>query len=240
MGYVLTSFSQFSPEGSASSLGNDCFELTPATGSQGGAVWYDQSFFLDQYFDLEFQVFLGSDDNGADGIAFVIQTTNSGLGGLGGSLGYGGISPSIAVEYDTYPSDPPYDHIAVHKNGDISPSGVLAGPVQASSASIDIEDGQWHTTRINWDPSINTLNIYFDGAHRLTYTGDIINEIFGGNPEVYWGFTGATGGAVNLQQFCADRLYFGEKPVIPFSPWAIVVTIVLMISAVLFRHWKTY
>ncbi|MBL4586290.1 MAG: PKD domain-containing protein, partial [Flavobacteriales bacterium] len=37
---------------------------------------------------------------------------------------------------------------------------------------------------------------------RVSYTGDIINNIFGGNPNVYWGLTAATGGANNLQQFC--------------------------------------
>ena len=36
----------------------------------------------------------------------------------------------------------------------------------------------------------------------LTYTGDIINNIFSGEPFVYWGMTGATGSFFNEQKFC--------------------------------------
>jgi gliding motility-associated-like protein len=46
------------------------------------------------------------------------------------------------------------------------------------------------------------LQIYFDGSFRQQATIDMVATIFNNNPMVYWGFSGATGGAVNLQQFC--------------------------------------
>ena len=38
----------------------------------------------------------------------------------------------------------------------------------------------------------------------LGYTGDIVNNVFNGNPLVFWGFTASTGGASNFHQFCID------------------------------------
>ena len=36
----------------------------------------------------------------------------------------------------------------------------------------------------------------------LTHTGDIVNNIFAGDPLVFWGMTGATGSLFNEQKFC--------------------------------------
>ena len=45
--------------------------------------------------------------------------------------------------------------------------------------------------------SIATLiNVYYNNFLVLSYTGDIINNVFNGNPMVYWGFTASTGGLV--------------------------------------------
>ena len=52
------------------------------------------------------------------------------------------------------------------------------------------------------DPATQTFTLDFDGySNVISYTGDIVNNIFGGNPMVYWGLTAATGGANNVQQF---------------------------------------
>jgi hypothetical protein len=57
----------------------------------------------------------------ADGMAFVIQSQSITAGeGLGGSLGYSGITPSVIVEFDIYSNigEPLTDHIAVISNGE--------------------------------------------------------------------------------------------------------------------------
>jgi hypothetical protein len=224
--------------GSAQSTGNNCYILTPDQIGQGGSVWYNNYLSLAYNFDMNFQVYLGSNDEGADGIAFVLQPTSTGLGGVGGGLGYLGITPSIAVEYDTWQNDDPwYDHIAIHKDGDPSTTtGAVAGPVQASASSTNIEDGQWHTTRITWDATTMTMTVYFDGVLRLTYSNDIVQTVFGGNPTVFFGFTGATGAASNLQQFCVTSLIFEEVPSTPLPTWALVISIFLILSVAVFRY----
>jgi hypothetical protein len=216
--------------GDASKTSDECFRLTPDETYKGGSVWYQNLLVLTSDFDLKFEVYLGSrDSDGADGIAFVLQPLSTGVGSNGGGIGYEGISPSVAVEYDTWENwdradhEPAYDHIAIQKNGDVRhDTGSLAGPVGANESNSNIEDGQWHTTRLTWDAANQTLNIYFDDNLRLSYTGDIINAIFGGNPNVYWGFTGATGYYCNDQDVCIRSLSFAETycntPPSPPSP----------------------
>ncbi len=57
-----------------------------------------------------------------DGMAFVIQSHVTGpkaLGGIGGSMGYGGLDNSVAVEFDVYDNvgEPSGNHIAIVKDG---------------------------------------------------------------------------------------------------------------------------
>lgn len=197
---------QYQVNGNSVSTSCNCWRLTPASNGQNGSVWNVNLFDLSNPFNFNFDVFLGCNDGGADGIAFVLQPLSVNAGSSGGGIGYQGINPSLAVELDNYQNsgEPSYDHIALQRNGDVSHTGAnnLAGPVPISASSNNVEDCAWHTLNIVWDPVSQTLTVYFDGVLRLTYTGDIINNIFGGNPNVYWGFTSATGGANNLHQFC--------------------------------------
>jgi gliding motility-associated-like protein len=200
------SLAQYQVNGNATQTACNCWRLTSASNSQNGSVWNVNLFDLSNPFNFTFDVFLGCNDGGADGLAFVLQPLNVNAGSPGGGIGYQGISPSFAVEMDTYvnATDPGFDHIAFQTNGVVTHGGgnTLAGPVQTSSASGNVEDCAWHQLNIVWDPVAMTMSAYFDGVLRLSYTGDIINNLFGGNPNVYWGFTAATGGANNLHQFC--------------------------------------
>lgn len=207
---------QYTINGSATTLGADCFQLTDETDFLGGSVWSLNRVDISEPFDLQFQVFLGcKDGSGADGMAFVLQQVSNNVGGAGGGIGYAGIQPSIAVELDTWsnPSptnDPAYDHMALMRNGNINHSGSnqLAGPVQISSTSANVEDCAYHDFRVTWNPDSNILRVYFDCDLRLTYTSNIIQSTFGNNPLVFWGFTGATGGFNNIHRFCNDFVSF--------------------------------
>ena len=200
------SFAQYQTNGSAASTSCNCWRVTPDAGGQSGSVWNVNLFDLSNPFSFNFDVFLGCDNGGADGLAFVLQPLSVNAGSSGGGIGYAGISPSFAIEMDNFQNnnEPNFDHMAIQQNGDVTHNGPnnLAGPVPISATSNDVEDCAWHTFQINWDPVTQTMTIFFDGVLRLTYTGDIINNIFGGNPNVYWGFTAATGGADNEHQFC--------------------------------------
>jgi len=207
IGFIpLQTVAQYQINGNAAQTACNCYRLTTATNGQNGSVWNVNLFDLSNSFDFTFDVFLGCNDGGADGLAFVLQPLSTNAGSSGGGLGYAGINPSVAIEMDTYQNggEPGFDHMAIQRNGDVSHGGpnTLAGPVQISAATGNVEDCAWHQLNVVWDATTNTLTAYFDGVLRLTYTGDIVNNIFGGNPNVFWGFTSATGGSNNEHRFC--------------------------------------
>jgi gliding motility-associated-like protein len=197
---------QYVVNGTATQLNCNCYRLTQAQIDQSGSVWNSNMIDLTEAFDFTFDVYLGSSNGGADGIAFVLQPISTSIGSSGGGLGYSGINPSLAVELDTYQNgwDPSYDHIAIMSNGVVNhgTANNLAGPIIALPTNGDIEDGQEHLLRISWNPASQIMRVYMDGFLRLEYTGDIVADIFGNDPEVFWGFTGSTGGAFNEQRFC--------------------------------------
>lgn len=207
---IFSAYPQYAVNGNASQISCNCYRLTPDANTQSGSVWNLNQINLSNAFDYYFDVFLGCNDGGADGLAFVLQPVSTTVGGSGGGMGYAGISPSIAVEIDTYQNggynDPGFDHIAIMRNGDVNhgSGNNLAGPVQASASSGNVEDCVYHILRVTWDPVTNTLQAYFDGVLRVSYTGNIIANPFSGNPNVYWGFTAGTGGARNEHRFCVS------------------------------------
>ena len=208
-----------------------CFELTPnyfINPSGGvGSVWNKNKIDLNNSFVLDFDVYLGSNDAGADGIAFGLQQSSSSVGVAGNGMGLGTINPSLGVYLDTYQNsdlnDPVGDHISIQKNGDVThySSNELAGPMTVSN----LEDNSFKRFKIEWNSTTQVFNVYLINMITpiLSYTGDIINNIFSGDPLVYWGFTGATGGSFNLQKFCTNTDL--ESP--EFSSCPTDVTIIL-------------
>jgi gliding motility-associated-like protein len=206
--------------GSAQQQSCNCYLLTPDQGNASGTVWNKNQINLNNSFDYYFDVYLGcKDDDGADGIAFVLQTQGTNLGSTGQGIGFKGISPSLGVIIDTYQntdeSDPSYDHLAIQMDGvtDHNSPNNLAGPVTALANSDNIEDCQWHILRITWDAVAKQMDVSMDGVSRLSLHKDIVNTIFNGSPTVYWGFGAGIGGKSNVQQFCAAL-----DPLLKFDP----------------------
>lgn len=176
-----------------------------------GSIWNINKIDLSVPFDYHFNVFLGClDQDGADGIAFVLQPLGTSIGTSGEGIGIQGVSPSAAIVIDTYQNynrdDPSYDHISMNLNGDVNHNSTnnIAGPVTALDSSDNIEDCKWHVFRIVWDPASKLFSAFIDGKLRVSATVDLINTVFHGDPKVYWGFTGATGGYTNRQRFCTS------------------------------------
>ena len=193
-----------------------CFALTSNTLWQQGAVWDLDTMDLSQAFDATFCMFIGSNDSGADGFAFVLRGPNSiNYGQSGGALGYGegngnvGIQPSIGIEYDTYNNSETFDlqedHTQLVINGEVENPPVVSA-ISLLPSNANVEDNNFHTSRIVWDPVLLQISMYFDGFLRFTYTNDFVNNVFGGNPKVFWGFTASTGGLSNLQQICFPKI----------------------------------
>jgi len=204
---------QFILNGDAIQISDSCFQLTEEAFNQVGSIWFEEQISLNESFDVLMDLYFGCRDVGADGIVFGFQPVSTSVGQSGGGIGFSGVSPSFAIEFDTWQnvSDPPEDHITIIKNGELNhstTSGSLAGPISAKSNGANIEDCEFHQMRVTWDVLTQTAKVYFDCEERLSYTGDIVNEIFGGDPEVFWGFTSATGGEFNIQQVCFSYTSF--------------------------------
>jgi gliding motility-associated-like protein len=204
---------QYTVNGNAIKESCNCYRLTENSIGRSGSVWNNNRINLSQSFDFTFDVFLGCNDGGADGIAFVLQPISTSVGSTGGGMGYFGITPAVGVTLDTYQNasadnDPFYDHIAIQLNGNVNHASpnTLTPNTQISATNPNVEDCQNHLLKIVWDAPTTTMTVYFDGVLRLTTTRDFVNTVFGGNNQVFWGFTGATGGLSNLQRFCTSLL----------------------------------
>ena len=209
--------------GSAQDLGGNCFLITPDQLDQAGGVWYDNPIDFSEDFSIYYKNNFGNkDNNGADGMALVFKATSTpDVGGIGGGMGYQGISPSLIVEFDTYwnnadNNDPFDDHIAIVSNGNPVHTAAtnLAGPVPPTSTTINMEDGVDHNVKVVWTAATQTFEVFFDCELRLTLNQDVKNTIFGGDSTVFFGFVGSTGGLSNLHQVCFNRISFVDNLVL--------------------------
>ena len=212
--------------GTATASDGDCYQLTTTQGNQNGTVWYGEQIDLTEAFGLNFSMNFGTiDATGADGMVFVLQNvgTNA-LGETGGALGFSGFDPSFGIEFDTWQNgqfgDLVTDHIGFVSDGSVdhNPPTGLAGPVNANINGTNIEDGEDHPVRITWDPNTTIIAVYFDCDLRLFAEVDLVNEIFNGESEVYWGFTGSTGGSFNNQTVCLAPNIIATDPLVAICP----------------------
>ena len=228
----LLSQAQFVKVGQASNVtGTTCYQLTPDAELQTGAIWFQSKINLS--FDAHFEGTLNfgtKDANGADGIGFVLQPLSNGIGALGSGLGFGGISPSLGVEFDVFQNpgfnDPQEDHIALVKNGVLDHQS--AQNLQGPAILPNLEDGANHPFVINWNATTKTLTVSLDGVVRLNYRSDIVNTVFSGTNTVFWGFTASTGAFFNTQTVCLDDYTFTKDPALTWvgdsgggsAPWS--------------------
>ncbi|PHR64112.1 CshA/CshB family fibrillar adhesin-related protein [Alcanivorax sp.] len=185
--------------------------LTPEAGSRRGYAWSESQISLLSDFTLEFNVYLGTrNGDGADGIVFAFQDDpagNAAVGEFGGALGVGGLSPAVAVEFDTWNNGSNFNDIGNDHTMIYNPAGYGENSADGHQYSPtydlgNIEDGNWHSVQLTWTASTNTLAYSFDGNPVTTTAVDFVNDAFGGDPNVYFGFTAATGGSYNEQKVC--------------------------------------
>jgi hypothetical protein len=170
--------------------------VSPVTGGTGTA--YVSSAFpvtATASFSTWFKFRIG-DGNGADGMTFIIQADGpDSVGQGGGGLGYGGISPSIAVEMDTYLNgwDPNANHLGINRAGATS-----SETTYTPGSDLDNETSQY--IWIDYDGAVDQLSVYHSdanvkpGAPVMTLSVALDEEI---GSSAYIGFTASTGGATN-------------------------------------------
>lgn len=203
--------------GSASASGKT-YTITSNVGSQVGAAWNKNRISLYDNFDFTFNVYqCGS----ADGMMFVLQNSGNqsiGTNTAGSDMGYynspsGIFDQSIGVELDIYKSatgynDPDDSHLALVKNKNTTPLKPIystATKMGASCANAKL--------RIVWNADIKQLTGYYNGTKIFSWSNDIVDSVFKGNPYVYFGFTGATGGLTATQSFSNDTLIYNKPQI---------------------------
>ena len=199
-------------------MGGGVYQLTPAATTQFGAIWSKVQLDINLSFNIQGKMNFGSDPNGADGMAFVMQTNCLSAGTTGGGLGFSGIpGQSFAVEFDTYQNilgtgfeqnnDPAFDHIAVEMNGDVVHDGSannITAPIQMDATLTNVKNGLWHDFQINYNSTTKLFRVYFNGVLRVNIVYNIKTNVFPGIQYVYWGITSTTGGFSNVQQINID------------------------------------
>ncbi|MBC1944799.1 hypothetical protein HCA00_03460 [Listeria booriae] len=171
----------------------------------------------------------------ADGMAFVMQADKNGneafRTGEGARLGvwdstkageWGlAITNSFAVEFDTYFNsdfdeglNKNYNHIAWNFPGKKEAYLDSGFPFKSRSlvhrdlrypANSYLSDDQWHPFEVKWNAATQTLTYKFDVLNPVSVPIDV-QSVFG-TTEVYWGFTGSTGGS-----FANNRVVFEKVP----------------------------
>ncbi|HAX84931.1 MAG TPA: hypothetical protein DCY91_01395 [Cyanobacteria bacterium UBA11370] len=207
------SFSDFSDlsnltlNGGARQAGN-VLRLTSAGFHQKGSAFLTNPFTIgaDTSFQTNFQFNLsgGLGTFGGDGFTFVLQNDPRGanaLGNAGGGLGYQGISPSLAIEFDTIrngltdagPGILRANHIGVDQNGSVV-SSVTAIP------NIDLNGGDPINAWIDYDGTTDLLEVFLGtstfkpATSLLSTTVDLFNTV---GSQANIGFTAATGLSTN-------------------------------------------
>ena len=175
---------------------------TSGAGHRFGSVFLNERMQLgaDDSFVSSFHAALHSGDgaNGAHGLTLVLHDDPDGASALGSNtngLGYGGISSSVAVEFDTDQSngdDPNSNHIAVLANGAVNDHLAVTTSV-GFGLNSESQDGFY--VWIEYDGVSNQLAIYIareDVQPESPVLSHIIDlpAIVGNQP--YVGFTAAS------------------------------------------------
>jgi hypothetical protein len=192
---------------------NNRLRLTAAREQTNGGAWYFHKQPVASGFDTEFRFQLteqGGLGNGADGLAFVLQSSGpSAIAGRGSSGGFAlgdgqgnkhsqGIPNSIAVFFDTFRNDeakdPSANYVAVCTNGKI---GKMRWPPArlgvVPKLAVDLKDGDMHTVRIHYVPPV--LSVYLDNPNQPVLTVAVdLSPVLDEAGDAYVGFTASTGG----------------------------------------------
>lgn len=172
--------------------------LTPADFNQGGSAFSTTAITLGATASFStlftFEILnRGGLEGGADGLTFTLQTTGNNVGGIGGGLGYSGVSNSVAVEFDTFDNGETggSNHVGIDTNGNtnsIATTGLL---------TPDFDDGNVWYAWVDYNGATQLLEARWSqtgvrpAGALLSATVDLPTIL--GSTNVFAGFTAGTG-----------------------------------------------
>jgi len=140
-------------------------------------------------------------NDGADGLAFVIQNSEAAaIGGNQGGIGYSGIPNSLAIEIDTWwnvlhHGDPNGNHISVQTQGTEPNSVHHRYSLRTFTFIPKLTDFQVHTLKIVYSPG--RMSVFLDDFDEKLFSVRVnLNELLNLDQGAAWiGFTASTGAA---------------------------------------------
>lgn len=193
--------------GSTASIGNPVGNVLRLTNnlSQSGSAFSTTAVPLNNansfstYFSFRISNPMGwsdGDGQGADGIAFLVQTVSNTAGGSGGGIGYQGLLQSVAIEFDTWDNggwdDNNGNHVGININGNID--SVVQTGITPRMNNGDV----WHSW-VDYNGATDLLEVRLSLLNlrpltaTLSHTVDLSTVLL--SPNAYVGFTSGTGAA---------------------------------------------
>ncbi len=180
--------------------------VTQASSTQNGSISYLPKFSTggDIHILMKVLITTPAGNQGADGLAFVMHNAPQGVsvtGQSGGGIGYGGISPSIAVEFDTYANaNENANHVAITRNGNTDHTAAInAGLPYNADPGVNLKSG---TPLFLWMDYLHTgtvLKVYVATTAVkpavATLSTTAVNLATALGPAFFMTFTASTGGA---------------------------------------------
>ncbi|TAL14000.1 MAG: PEP-CTERM sorting domain-containing protein [Aquabacterium sp.] len=208
--------------------------LTPADYYKGGSAFSTDTVTLTA--DASFSSFFsfeilnrGGLGNGADGLAFTLQTTANNVGGNGGGLGYYGLANSVGIEFDTYDNGETgaSNHVGIDVNGSMN------SVATTTELTPDFDNGETWYAWVDYNGATQNLEVRWSQTNTrptaagLAATVDLPTIL--GSQDVFAGFTAGTGGGYGEHNILSWAFVneYREGGVIPGVPepgaWALML-----------------
>lgn len=220
-------------------------EMTTATPGEQASAYSTTPVDPTQSFSTSFELSMSNSNSvyPADGIAFLIQSdsiTAVSNATLGGAIGYQGISPSLAVEFDIYNGDPGDpgapnvsqgdDHVGITENGNpasyLACATVVSPPTSPCTASLPSGIPLYGAPVFAWidyDATAGEISVYLSpnstepASPTLSAAVNLASLLGASNP-TYAGFTAATGSYDAEQDVLSWQLAYAGQPGGPPAP----------------------
>lgn len=181
--------------GNAGLVGNRLQLSDTSTTFEDSSAFWNQKVNVQSFTnDFTFQIA----NPGADGITFAIQgSAPTALGVVGGSLGYGGMTNSVAVKFDIYDNaGEGTNSTGLYVNG-----AVPSVPATTIGGGVNLQSGDVMAVHMTYDGTTLTMAITDTPNPTQTFTTSWpVNIPATVGSTAYAGFTGATGGLTSTEQ----------------------------------------
>jgi hypothetical protein len=205
---------------------NNVLSLTDDLG-QSSSAFFKDTISLENLASFsaafEFQItdpqgIYDNDGQGADGLTFVVQADSVNVGGSGGSMGYGGIDNSIAIEFDTWNNrridNNDGNHIGINSNGSVD-------SIIQTTIDTRMNNGAVWTAWVDYDGFKELLEVRIaeDGTRPedAVVSTNIDLSATLGTPDAYIGFTSGTGGAAGDHDILSMIFHDDYNPITAIS-----------------------